>query len=156
MNDTEKRKIEREKEWISFHNQLNHYLKEKNSIDENDYNSMIGFYDSIDHSELYNTFPSSNTINPSELEKNLHREWFFSILEGKSEQPIDESEYFDCWFNKIQILVNIKMLKEYKEILYDALKVERLLDTEVSKLIVKQQSNILLIDSLKNKLLEKK
>lgn len=77
----------------------------------------------------------------TEKERNIIKDWFMSIIEGK-DYSVDVSSMFDCFMDRIMIRRNLKLLQQYKNKIYSKLKEHQTLDREVSILASKSEANL--------------
>lgn len=83
----------------------------------------------------------------TEKERNIIKDWFMSIIEGK-DYSVDVSSMFDCFMDRIMIRRNLKLLQQYKNKIYSKLKEHQTLDREVSILASKSEANLEKLNNL--------
>ena len=60
--------------------------------------------------------------------------WFYAVIENRLDKIIDTSVYFDCWIDKIQILLNTDLLTNIKDQTYNLAQKHKKLDAEIVNL----------------------
>jgi hypothetical protein len=119
--------------------------QKKEKITEND--KMMYLYDIIENSLPIYKFTLNKEDEFTHNEIKSFRDWYFSTIEGKT-YDVDFKTIFDCWFDKLQLQSNIKLLNRYKDVVYNTLIQHRNIDNEVHVLMKKSYDNLNLINEL--------
>jgi hypothetical protein len=111
--------------------------------------NLVYLYDIIDQKHPLYQFRLEKKREPTSREMKEFNTWYCSVIDNE-ESNLDMKDYFNCWFDKIQVINNIELLTKYKDSLYSTLKSHRNIDNEVQALMKKSYENIEKINSISN------
>jgi len=129
-----------QKAWADLHRINPGFHKVHERIDY-----LIDLFDIVERETPFHK-SGYRTLEYSDSEKIVIRQWFMTVIEGK-DYECDIGYMFDCFIERLQIKRNIKLLKEYKDKIYSKLRIHQKLDEEINILANRSDSNLEIIES---------